>query len=183
MTTFDFKKEYKDLYSPKKISILDVPKMNFIMVNGKGNPNTSNEYKTAIEILYGLSYTIKMSKMGECQPIGYFDYVVPPLEGLWWFENDYFDGNVMNRKDEFVWIMMIRQPYFVTHAVFEKAKSIFKKKKPELDTTKARLEAYQEGICGQVMHIGAFDEEKATVDILENFIEENGYKTKMEGIR
>lgn len=183
MAIYDFKKEYKELYSPKKPSIINVPKMNFIMVKGKGNPNTASEYKTAIEILYGLSYTIKMSKMGENQPVGYFDYVVPPLEGLWWFENDYFDGNVIDRKDEFVWIMMIRQPDFVTNEVLEIAKSILKKKKPNLDTSRSRLEEYQEGLCGQVIHLGAFDEEKATVAELEKFIEANGYKTKMDGLR
>ena len=159
MATFEFKKEYKDLYSPKKPSIIDVPKMSFIMVNGKGNPNTSSEYKEAIEILYGLSYTIKMCKMKDFKPTNYFDYVVGPLEGLWWFENDYFDGNVIDRKDEFVWIMMIRQPDFVTQEVFETAKLNLNKIKPDLNTTLARLEEFEESKCGQIMHIGAFDDE------------------------
>ncbi|MFA6707664.1 MAG: transcriptional regulator, partial [Sphaerochaetaceae bacterium] len=101
MAPFDFKKEYKELYLPKGTpSIISIPEMRFIMVQGKGNPNTSDYYKEAVELLYGISYSIKMSKKKEA-PAGYFDYVVPPLEGLWWFENNFFDGSVMNRKDEF----------------------------------------------------------------------------------
>lgn len=185
MAVFDFKKEYKELYMPKKTpSIIDVPTMRFIMVNGEGDPNTSPLYKKAVEVLYGLSYTIKMSKKGETQPEGYYDYVVPPLEGLWAIDEDKpFDGSVAGRKDEFRWVMMIRQPEFVTQEVFEKAKEILAKKKPELDTGIARLEDYTEGLCAQIMHIGAYDDEPPTVAALEKFIETNGYRTVMSGMR
>ncbi|NMA15390.1 MAG: transcriptional regulator, partial [Clostridia bacterium] len=181
---FDFKKEYKDLYLPKnKPGIIDVPEMRFIMVDGKGDPNTSAFYKEAVEVLYGLSYSIKMSKMGSAQPAGYFDYVVPPLEGLWWFEDNFFDGSVIGRKDEFSWVMMIRQPDFVTPEVFETAKASLSKKKRGIDTSIARLEDFSEGLCAQVMHIGPYDDEPATVTALEEFIESQGYRTVMSGLR
>lgn len=184
MAAFDFKKEYKDLYLPKKTpNIIDLPSMRFIMVNGKGDPNTSTYYKEALEVLYGLSYTIKMSKMGDCQPVGYFDFVVPPLEGLWWFENNFFDGSVIGRKDEFSWIMMIRQPEFVTEEVFERAKGKLIKKKPETNTSIARLEDFTEGLCAQIMHIGSYDDEPATVKALEEFIMGENYRTEMLGMR
>jgi len=184
MATFDFKKAYKDLYLPStKPCIVDVPKMRFIMVNGKGDPNTSPFYKEAVELLYGLSYAIKMSKKGDAQPEGYYDYVVPPLEGLWWFEDNFFDGNVLGRKDEFNWVMMIRQPEFVTPEVFESAKMTLAKKKPGIDTSIARLEDFTEGLCAQVMHIGSYDDEGQTVAALEEFIEAQGYRTVMSGLR
>lgn len=184
MAVFDFKKEYKDLYLPKnKPGIIEVPEMRFIMVDGKGNPNTSEFYKEAVEVLYGLSYAIKMSKMGSSQPVGYFDYVVPPLEGLWWFEDNFFDGSVSGRKDEFSWVMMIRQPKFVTPEVFETAKASMSKKKPGLDTSIARLEDFTEGLCAQVMHIGSYDDEPLTVAALEEFIESQGFRTVMSGLR
>lgn len=184
MAVFDYKKEYKDLYLPKnKPGIIDVPEMRFIMVDGKGDPNTSASYKEAVEVLYGLSYAIKMSKMGSTQPLGYFDYVVPPLEGLWWFENNFFDGSVIGRKDEFCWVTMIRQPEFVTPEVFETAKASLSKKKPGLDTSIARLEDFTEGLCAQVMHLGSYDDEPPTVAALEEFIESQGYRTVMSGLR
>jgi hypothetical protein len=184
MAVFDYKKEYKDLYLPKnKPGIIDVPEMRFIMVDGKGDPNTSASYKEALEVLYGLSYAIKMSKMGSTQPLGYFDYVVPPLEGLWWFENNFFDGSVIGRKDEFCWVTMIRQPEFVTPEVFETAKASLSKKKPGLDISRARLEDFTEGLCAQVMHIGSYDDEPSTVAALEEFIESQGYRTVMSGLR
>lgn len=184
MPAFDFKKEYKELYLPKsKPIIIDVPTMRFIMVDGKGDPNTSEFYKASVEVLYGLSYSIKMSKMSDNQPDGYFDYVVPPLEGLWWFDGEYFDGSVIGKKDKFNWTMMIRQPEFVTPQVFETAKSVLSKKKPELDTSVARLEDFTEGLCAQVMHIGSYDDEPPTVAALEEFIKSQGYRTEMRGMR
>ena len=174
---FDFKKEYKDLYLPKaKPNVIDVPDMVFIMVDGKGNPNTSGAYKNALEILYGLSYSIKMSKMSGTQPKGYFEYVVPPLEGLWWGEDGYFDGTNIIDKDKLCWTSMIRQPEFVTQEVFESAKQALNKKKPELDLTLARLVSLTEGLCAQIMHIGSYDDEPMTIDVLERFIVESGYK-------
>ncbi|HAA38154.1 MAG TPA: transcriptional regulator [Firmicutes bacterium] len=184
MAAFDFKKEYKDLYLPtKKPMIVEVPQMRFIMVNGKGDPNTSALYKEAVEVLYGLSYTIKMSKKSSVQPPGYFDFVVPPLEGLWWFEDNYFDGTVIGRKDEFNWVMMIRQPEFVTPEVFAAAKAQLAKKKPGIDLSIARLEDFTEGLCAQILHIGPYDDEAATVAVLEEFIAAQGYQTVMSGLR
>jgi len=183
----DYKKTEKNLYQPKTApSIVDVPEMLFLMVDGKGDPNTSEAYKTAVEILYGLSYSIKMSKMGGGQPNGYFEYVVPPLEGLWGLENGgAFKGSgaEVSDKSKFVWTSMIRQPEFVTAGVFETAKTALSKKKPELDLSIARLESFTEGLCAQIMHIGPFDDEPATVAALSKFIEENGYTEDMAGPR
>lgn len=176
MTKIDYKKEYKDLYMPKKKpSIVDVPEMVFIMVDGRGNPNTSESYKNALEILYGLSFTIKMSKMSGTQPEGYFDYVVPPLEGLWWLEDGNFDGQNETDKDKFCWTSMIRQPEFVTEEVFEWAKESLQKKKPYIDFSAARLETFEEGLCCQAMHVGPYDAEPETISKIEKYIEENGY--------
>ncbi|OPJ61210.1 GyrI-like domain-containing protein [Clostridium oryzae] len=174
---FDFKKEFKELYMPKtKPMIIDVPEIIFIMIDGKGNPNTCKEYKNAMEVLYGLSYSIKMSKMSGTQPDGYFEYVVPPLEGLWWTNGERFDGIHIKNKDEFCWTSMIRQPNFVTVEVFETAKKVLTKKKPNLDLSLARLEVFNEGKCAQIMHIGSFDDEPSTIKVLEEFIVEAGYQ-------
>ena len=140
MEKIDYKKEYKDLYQPQtKPSVIEVPEMSFITVKGSGNPNTSASYQEAIEILYGLSFTIKMSKMNGTQPEGYFEYVVPPLEGLWYVDDMAFDGINVTDKDKFRWISMIRQPEFVTETVFEKARSVLAEKKPGLAVDKAEF--------------------------------------------
>jgi len=170
----DFKKEYKDLYSPKTTpSLIDVPRMVFIMVDGKGNPNTSEEYKSAVEMLYGLSYAIKMSKKGGTQPKGYFDYVVPPLEGLWWLG----DGSEVwyADKDKYCWTSMIRQPEFVDATVFKAARAELAKKKPTLNTSRARLETYAEGLCIQMMHIGSYDDEPKTIAAITQYMMDYGY--------
>ena len=133
--------------------------------------------------MYGLSYTIKMSKKSSVQPPGYFDFVVPPLEGLWWFEDNYFDVTVIGRKDEFNWVMMIRQPEFVTPEVFAAAKAQLAKKKPGIDLSIARLEDFTEGLCAQILHIGPYDDEAATVAVLEEFIAAQGCQTVMSGLR
>ncbi|MDR2925473.1 MAG: GyrI-like domain-containing protein [Azoarcus sp.] len=172
---FDFKKEYKNLYLlGLKPNVVDVPPMVFIMADGMGNPNTSAEYQNALELLYGLSYSIKMSKKNRTQPEGYFDFVVPPLEGLWWFKDGGVIPNILD-KDNFCWTSMIRQPDFVTADVFEAAKAVLAKKKPELDLRPARLETFTEGLCAQIMHIGAYDDEPASIAVLEKFIAEHGY--------
>lgn len=176
MGKIDYKKEYKDLYMPKKKpSIIEVPEMIFIMVDGKGNPNTLESYKKAMEILYGLSFTIKMSKMSGTQPKGYFDYVVPPLEGLWWVDDGNFDGQNVSDKDKFCWTSMIRQPEFVTEAVFEWAKESLQKKKSYIDFSSTRLVTFREGLCCQVMHVGPYDAEPETIKMMEKYIKENGY--------
>ncbi|MGO5359587.1 GyrI-like domain-containing protein [Anaerofustis sp. LCP19S3_F7] len=176
----DYKKEYKDLYMPKKTpSIIEVPKMNFIMVKGRGNPNTSIEYKNAMEILYGLSFTIKMSKMSKdpSEKIdGYFEYVVPPLEGFWWVEDECFDGLNITNKDDLCWYSMIRQPEFVTKEVFERAKEKFKKKNNDVDFSNTFFKEIEEGLCVQIMHMGSYDDEKFSIEKMNSFIEKEGYK-------
>lgn len=167
----DFKKEQKDLYQPKIIpSIIDVPEMTFIAVGGKGDPNISTEYAAAVELLYGLSYTIKMgNKM-------VLEYVVPPLEGFWKVDDEQFKGGgaSISDKSKFIWTMLIRQPDFVTEEVFETAKIAFTKKKPGIDLSKARLIKLTEGLCVQVMHIGSYDDEPATITMMNKYAVENG---------
>jgi hypothetical protein len=178
----DFKKTEKELYQPKTTpAIIDVPEMTFIAVDGRGDPNTSESYKAALEALYGLSYAIKMSKMSGTQPDGYFEYVVPPLEGLWWSP----DGGIVNYadKDSFCWTSMIRQPAFVTPEVFEFAKTTLAKKKPGIDLSKARLMKFTEGLCVQVMHIGSYDDEPATIAAMEQYAVDNGYAIDINDTR
>ena len=172
----DFKKTDKELYRPKTTpSVIEAPEMVFIAVDGKGDPNTGEEYKSALELLYGLSYSIKMSKMGGSQPEGYFDYVVPPLEGLWWGENGYFDGMNILDKNKLCWTSMIRQPDFVTGEVFETAKATLTKKKPVLNVAIAQLVRLTEGLCVQAMHIGSYDDEPRTNAAIMQYIADNGY--------
>jgi hypothetical protein len=177
--TFDFKKEYKDLYlPPKKPVIIDVPEITCIAVDGSGNPNTSAAYKNAMEVLYGLSYAIKMSKMNGTQPDGYFDYVVPPLEGFWSLDDGGFDYNSLRiiDKDKFIWTSFIRQPDFVTNDVFERAKTVLAKKKPDVDLSHANLVTFTEGLCVQIMHTGPYDTEPEDVKCMDDFAAANGYR-------
>ena len=176
MDKLDYKKQFKELYQPPaKPVVIEVPEMIFISVSGNGDPNTCSEYKDALEILYGLSYAIKMSKMNGTQPDGYFEYVVPPLEGLWYADGVSFDGVNVTDKNEFRWISMIRQPGFVTDEVFDAAKTALQKKKPQLDVSKAKLMKYDEGLCVQIMHKGAYDDEPASIMQMKQFVAENGY--------
>lgn len=178
----DYKKEYKDLYLPKtEPCVIDVPAICFIMVDGEGNPNTEGgEYQQAVELLYGLSYSIKMSKMGGNQPEGYFEYVVPPLEGLWWLKDGSdFD---LSKKGLFCWTSMIRQPEFVTQEVFDLACRELAKKKPLLNPAKARLQGFREGLCVQMMHLGPYDDEPRTVARMDAFIKENHYRDAISDV-
>ncbi len=169
--SFDFKKEYKDLYLPKEKPVLiDVPVMNFIMVDGTGDPN-SETYREAIEILYALSYTIRMSVKGGSEPAGFFEYVVPPLEGLWWIKGGAFS---FDQRENWLWTSMIRQPEFVTAAVFQWAVEECRRKKPGLGGGKARLESFQEGLCVQIMHIGPYADEPRSVELMRAFMKEEG---------
>lgn len=175
MEKLDYKKEYKDLYQPAaKPSLIEVPEMSFFAVDGAGDPNTSPAYAEAMEILYGLSFTVKMSKMNGTQPDGYFEYVVPPLEGLWFADGVSFDGLNVDHKNKFRWVSMIRQPEFVTEEVFVWAKEIMAKKKPQLDLSKARFMTFTEGLCVQIMHKGSYDSEPESIMKLKRFAEENG---------
>ena len=183
MEKFDFKKEYRDLYMPKtEPSIVTVPEMKFIAVRGNGDPNTSAEYKQAMEILYGLSFTVKMSKMSGSQPDGYFEYVVPPLEGFWSVDDGIFDGLNITDKNKFHWISVIRQPDFVTESVFEWARSEAEKKK-KTDMSKAEFITVSEGLCVQSMHIGSYDSEPSTILKMREFAEKNGYSEDFSGTR
>lgn len=171
----DYKKAFKELYSPGKVpAIIEVPEMLFIAVDGRGDPNTSSEYQASIELLYGLSFGIKMSKMKK-PPEGYFEYVVPPLEGLWRLESGEFNAAQLWDKSKFFWTSMIRQPEFVTMEVFECAQEALAKKRPALDVNKARLMTVREGLCAQLMHIGPYDDEPASIEKLHAFIEAGGY--------
>ncbi len=172
---FDYKKEYKEFYMPKnKPSIVEVPKMNYIAVRGKGNPNDENgEYKKSIELLYAIAFTIKMSYKGNYKIDGYFEYVVPPLEGFWWQEG--INGIDYNKKDKFNFISVIRLPDFVTKKDFEWAikEAIEKKKK---NYSKVEFLTYDEGLCVQCMHIGSYDNEPETVELMHQYMIENGYE-------
>lgn len=172
---FDYKKEYKEFYMPKnKPSIVEVPPMNYIAVRGKGNPNEEgSEYKESIGLLYGIAFTIKMSKKGNHQIDGYFDYVVPPLEGFWWQENT--EGIDYSRKEDFNFISVIRLPDFVTKEDFDWAISEATKKK-ETDFSKVEFLTYDEGLCVQCMHIGSYDDEPATIQIMHDFMTTEGYE-------
>lgn len=171
---FDFKKEYKEFYLPKnKPEIVTVPKAGYIAVRGKGNPNEEGgEYKKAIEILYSVAYTLKMSYKTDYRIKGFFEYVVPPLEGFWWQEG--LEGVDYSSKDTFCWISVLRVPDFITEADLEWAKETAAKKK-KVDCSKAEFLTIDEGLCAQIMHQGPFDDEPATVAIMDAFLEENGY--------
>ena len=171
---FDFKKEYKEYYMPgNKPSIVTVPSMNYIAVRGHGDPNQEGgDYKHSIELLYGIAFTIKMSKKGDRQIEGYFDYVVPPLEGFWW--QDDVDGIDYEHKEDFNWISAIRLPDFVTKTDFDWAIEEATKKKKQ-DFSKVEFLTYDEGLCVQCMHIGSYDDEPATVQMMHEYMEEQGY--------
>lgn len=175
MTAFDYKKEYKEFYlPPRKPQIVEVPEMNFLAVRGMGDPNEEEgDYKAAIGLLYSIAYTIKMSKMGKHRIEGYFDYVVPPLEGFWW--QDGVKGVDYTRKDQFQWISLIRLPEFVTREEFDWAIQEASVKK-QMDFSKVEFFTYHEGLCVQCMHIGPYDNEPVTVREMERYAKEQGYK-------
>ncbi len=171
---FDYKKEYKEFYMPKdKPSIVSVPKMNYIAVRGRGNPNDENgEYKRSIGLLYAIAFTVKMSYKGPHKIEGYFEYVVPPLEGFWWQEG-YGEIDYAN-KSGFNFISLIRLPDFVTKADFDWAvKEATAKKKA--DFSKAEFLTYDEGLCVQCMHVGSYDDEPKTIELMHGYMADNGY--------
>ena len=171
---FDYKKEYKEFYMPpKKPSIVEVPSMNYIAVRGKGDPNDENgEYKSTIGLLYGIAFTIKMSKMGDHKIEGYFDYVVPPLEGFWW--QDGVEGIDYAHKENFNFISLLRLPDFVTKANFDWTVAQATQKK-KTDFSKVEFFTYNEGLCVQCMHIGSYDDEPATIAAMHEYAEQNRY--------
>lgn len=172
---FDFKKEYKEFYMPNnKPEIVTVPQANYIAVRGKGNPNEiDGAYQKAISILYAVAYTLKMSYKTEHKIEGFFEYVVPPLEGFWWQDN--VDGIDYADKAAFNWISVIRLPEFITQKDFEWAVETASEKK-KLDCSSAEFLTVDEGLCVQIMHIGAFDDEPQTVTLMDEYIAQNGYE-------
>ena len=171
---FDFKKEYKEFYMPKnKPEIVLVPRANNIAVRGTGDPNEEGgAYQQAIGVLYAVAYTLKMSYKTDHRISGFFEYVVPPLEGCWWQEHT--DGVDYTDKSTFNWISVIRLPDFITKEDFEWAVEAAAKKK-KLDCSSAELMTINEGLCVQIMHLGPFDEEPATVALMDAYLEQNGY--------
>lgn len=171
---FDYKKEFKALYAPKaQPSLVTVPKMNFIAVRGQGNPNDpEGAYQKSLPLLYAVAYTLKMSKKTDYRIAGYFDYVVPPLEGFWWQEG--LAGVDYHRKDDFSWIALIRLPDFVTVADVDWAKAEASRKK-KLDLSAVEFFTYDEGLCVQCLHIGSYDDEPETVQKMTEFLAEHGY--------
>lgn len=179
---FDFKKEYKEFYMPKdKPSIVTVPPMNYLAVRGHGDPNEEEgEYKEAIGLLYGIAYTVKMSKKGSHQIDGFFDYVVPPLEGFWWQNG--VEGVDYAHKENFEWISVIRLPDFVTKDDFEWAVGEATRKK-KVDFSKVEFLRVDEGLCVQCMHTGSYDDEPATVELMHRYMDERGYELDISDTR
>lgn len=179
---FDFKKEYKALYMPKnRPDIVTVPKANYIAVRGQGDPNEADgQYQRAIGVLYAVAYTLKMIHKTEHKIEGFFEYVVPPLEGFWWQDGvervDYTD------KSTFHWISVLRLPDFVTKADFDWAVETAEKKK-KLDCSSAEFMTIEEGLCVQMMHIGSYDDEPETVAAMDAFLEEQGYVNNLSDTR
>ncbi|MDE5910885.1 MAG: GyrI-like domain-containing protein [Clostridia bacterium] len=179
---FDYKKEYKEFYMPaSKPSIVVVPKINYIAVRGKGNPNDENgEYKNSIGLLYAIAFTIKMSYKCSHKIDGYFEYVVPPLEGFWWQEGS--DTIDYANKDGFNFISLIRLPDFVTKAEFDWAVQEATSKK-KADFSNVEFLTYDEGVCVQCMHIGSYDDEPKTVTLMHEYIKANGYELDITNVR
>ena len=179
---FDFKKEYKEFYMPKnKPEIVDVPKANYIAVRGEGDPNEEGgAYKQAIGVLYAVAYTLKMSYKTDYKIEGFFEYVVPPLEGFWWQEG--ISGVDYGRKETFHWISVIRLPDFVTREDFDWAVQTATKKKG-LDCSKAEFLTVEEGLCVQIMHLGPFDEEPRSVALMDAYLEAQGYENDITDTR
>ena len=183
MIPFDYKKEYKALYLPKEMpSIVEVPSMQYAAVRGHGDPNEPDgEYGRAVAVLYGISYTIKMSYKGSRKVDGFFEYVVPPLEGFWWMEGG-APGVDYRNKSGFNWISIIRVPEFVTEEVFAWAKEEAQRKK-RIDTSLAELITVSEGLCVQCLHIGSYNEEPATVAKMDHYRMEQGYENDISDRR
>ncbi len=173
---FDVKKALKELYQPPtRPTLVDVPEMTFLMVDGAGNPNDEQgEYARAIQALYSLTYTIKMSPKAGHTLDGYFEFAVPPLEGLWEFPLELFDG-LHVPKGALVWTSMIRMPDFVTADILDWARAEVARKKSDVDTSRARLATWAEGLCVQIMHVGPYDTEPASVSRMHEWAESAGY--------
>lgn len=179
---FDFKKEYKEFYLPKnKPEIVTVPPANYIAVRGEGDPNEpGGAYQQAIGVLYAVAYTLKMSYKTGHKIDGFYEYVVPPLEGFWW--QDGAGGVDYSHKAGFRWISVIRLPEFVTEEDFQWAVEAASQKK-KLDCSAAQLLTVDEGLCVQMMHLGPFDDEPASVALMDQYIAEQGYENDFSPTR
>ena len=179
---FDFKKEYKEFYLPKnKPQIVNIPKANYIAIRGQGNPNEEGgAYQRAISVLYAVAYTLKMSYKTDYKIAGFFEYVVPPLEGFWWQGG--ICGVDYTKKDEFNWISIIRLPDFITRENFDRAVKTASEKK-KIDCSSAEFFTVEEGLCVQIMHIGSFDDEPASLEKMDKYLEENGYEKDFSDTR
>lgn len=179
---FDFKKEYKEFYLPKaQPALVEVPCANYLAVRGKGDPNVEDgEYKQSIGLLYAIAFTLKMSYKGEHKIAGFYEYVVPPLEGLWWQEgSDVLD---YSKKEQMQFISMIRLPDFVQQSDFAWAVQEATRKKGE-DFSKVEFLTCDEGCCVQCMHLGSYDDEPATVAKMHEFMTEKGYELDIQNPR
>ena len=179
---FDFRKEYKEFYMPKnKPEIVSVPAANYIAVRGTGDPNEEGgAYQQAISVLYAVAYTLKMSCKTDYRIAGFYDYVVPPLEGFWWQDNA--EGVDNTDKSRFNWISVIRLPDFITRKDFDWAVETAAKKK-KLDCSEAEFLTVDEGLCVQIMHVGPFDDEPGTVAVMDRFLAENGFQNDFSNTR
>ena len=171
---FDFKKEYREFYMPKnKPQIVNVPRANYIAVRGEGDPNQAGgAYQQAIGVLYSVAYTLKMSYKTDHKIKGFYEYVVPPLEGFW--RQDGADGAVPSDKSAFRWISVIRLPEFVTKEDLDWAVDTASRKK-KMDCSSAEFLTVEEGLCVQIMHLGPFDDEPGTVALMDDYLKQNGY--------
>lgn len=175
----DYKKIYKDIYVPSmQPQLIELPPISYVCVEGKGDPNTSSSFQEAISLLYGLSYTIKMNRKID----GYFEYVVPPLEGLWWSDKNIFDGLSVKDKNDFCWKLMIRLPEFVDEDIFMKAKEELKVKK-NVNVDLLKREIIEEGLCVQIMHKGSFDEEAKSIEKIYQYIQNHGLASDISSLR
>lgn len=179
---FDYKKEYKEFYMPKnKPSIVKIPMMNYLAVRGFGNPNDENgDYQKSLTLLYGIAYTLKMSYKSTHKIKGFFEYVVPPLEGFWWQEN--IHGMDYDKKDLLCFISIIRVPDFISEEDFKWAVNEASIKKKQ-DFNKVEFLTYEEGLCVQCMHVGSFDDEPSTVDLMHKYMINEGYELDISDIR
>lgn len=179
MIKIDFKNKYKELYRPsnKKESIVEVPKMNYLMIDGQGDPNNSKEFEAALESLYGISYTLKFMFKDKEKPKGYFEYVVPPLEGLWWMKEGIPKDLLMlqQSKENWRWTLMIMLPDFYTSKMIEEAKEILKKKKNPISLEKLYVQSLEEGLSVQILYIGPYSDEMPTIEKMHDFAFENGF--------
>jgi len=168
----DFKKTYKQLYNPTEdgFQFIDVPDMNYLMLDGKGNPNTSENYQHAVKALYSLSYGIKFAIKAQD-----FDYIIPPLEGLWWMPN--MNEFALENINEWEWTMMIMQPEWVTSELIEKVREVTLRKKKEQLLKDVRFEVIKEGLSVQILYIGAYKNEAPTIAEMHKYIDTNGYQT------